>query len=352
MKISYKALVYLSLSKISVSSALVRGKYSTAANSKVNELEQQRKEDKELKRKLNPEYSCFGDHDFTLYFKGECTYDNLVERMQVKTEENARCINSGEEEVQLLVGKDSSINFIVVYLIMIDLNPRHFTHQCQLIIKFNTVGVTDPTDVDIARQRVKSICKTAMDNMATDPTKSVPWEQLSNKGENFDQEFYDGNTFFNEERQTDYDSLIPGEVSNKLSRDGERIDDIYETVLERVPLQWPYHIDNFENCDIRAAMCCWVQDRQANDNNGNCNTPYDDNCVDKDPADNTEICAVDMKRSSNSTKVDDGLMVFRGDDEGDTHCHGIAWGESDLYLCFSYSCLFAFQIPGTIPLNS
>lgn len=245
-------------------------------------------------RRLNPEYSCFGDHDFTLYFKGECNYDNLVDRMHIKTEENSRCINSGAEEIQLLV------------------------------------GVIDPSDVDIAKERVKTICKTAMDAMAIDPTKSVPWEQVTNKGHNFDEQYYDGKTFFNEERQTDYDSLIPGEVNNELKRDGERIDDLYETVLERVPFQWPYHIDNFENCEIRAAMCCWVQDRQANDNNGNCNTPYDENCIDKDPADNTEICAVDMSREPNATFADDGIMIFRGDDEGDTHCHGMAWGTNSM----------------------
>ena len=47
-------------------------------------------------------------------------------------------------------------------------------------------------------------------------------------------------------------------------------------------------VDNFANCPLRAAMCCFVSDRQANDNNGNCAEPYDDNCVNADPADNTE----------------------------------------------------------------
>ena len=47
-------------------------------------------------------------------------------------------------------------------------------------------------------------------------------------------------------------------------------------------------VDNFASCPLRAAMCCIVSDRQANDNNGNCAEPYDDNCVNADPADNTE----------------------------------------------------------------
>lgn len=47
-------------------------------------------------------------------------------------------------------------------------------------------------------------------------------------------------------------------------------------------------VDNFANCPLRAAMCCFASDRQANDNNGNCAKPYDTNCVNADPADNTE----------------------------------------------------------------
>lgn len=157
--------------------------------------------------------------------------------------------------------------------------------------------------------------------------------QITNKGSNFDKEYYDGNSFWNEEYQTNYDTLIPDEPSNVLRRDAERVDDLYETVAERVPFEWPNHIDNFENCEIRAAMCCWVSDRQAGDNNGNCETPYDQNCLDADPADNTELCAVDMSRSS---QIHDGVTIYAGgpiyekgdsrDTEGPTHCHGFAWG--------------------------
>ncbi len=160
--------------------------------------------------------------------------------------------------------------------------------------------------------------------------------QITNKGSNFDKEYYDGNTFWNEEYQTNYDTLIPDEPSNVLRRDAERVDDLYETVAERVAFEWPNHIDNFENCEIRAAMCCWVADRQANDGNGNCATPYDQNCIDADPADNTELCAVDMSRSSH---VNDGVSIYAGgpnrddgnavDTEGPTHCHGFAWGHDE-----------------------
>ena len=34
---------------------------------------------------------------------------------------------------------------------------------------------------------------------------------------------------------------------------------------------------------------CWPKDQQANDGNMNCTLPYDQDCVDKDPADKTNL---------------------------------------------------------------
>ena len=88
---------------------------------------------------------------------------------------------------------------------------------------------------------------------------------------------------------------------------------------------------------------CWPTDRQANDNNGNCATPYDENCVDADPADNTDLCAVDMDRSnSGSTKVPGGFATFDSDTEGPIHCHGFVWGIDDIEAdaCYKGNNLF------------
>ena len=76
-------------------------------------------------------------------------------------------------------------------------------------------------------------------------------------------------------------------------------------------------------------MCCWPKDRQAGDNNGNCARPYDENCVDKDVADNTDLCYVDLGRGNASTGFDStDTLVYPGDNnegEGNIHCHGLAW---------------------------
>lgn len=90
-------------------------------------------------------------------------------------------------------------------------------------------------------------------------------------------------------------------------------------------IKMPEQLSNFQDCDLRAVMCCWTQDRQAGDDNGNCDYPYDENCVDADPADNTDVCYVDMSRSPESNRVQSGQAIFPGNAEGDAHCHGFAW---------------------------
>jgi len=106
-------------------------------------------------------------------------------------------------------------------------------------------------------------------------------------------------------------------------------------------------------------MCCWPKDRQgtllwsyialftiqyayimctslsyiANDGNGNCDDPYDERCVDKDVADNTDLCYVDLQRGNQTTDFDtSGILVYSGDGdngEGAIHCHGLAWSNDD-----------------------
>ena len=71
----------------------------------------------------------------------------------------------------------------------------------------------------------------------------------------------------------------------------------------------------------------------ANDGNGNCDDPYDERCVDKDVADNTDLCYVDLQRGNQTTDFDtSGILVYSGDGdngEGAIHCHGLAWSNDD-----------------------
>ncbi len=150
---------------------------------------------------------------------------------------------------------------------------------------------------------------------------------ITGEGDIFDKEYYDGGTYYNEERESIDENGIT--IHRLASHPGERIKNIYKDLSQNRGITFPDNLINFESCELNAAMCCFVQDRQAGDNNGNCNTPYDENCVDANPADNVDICYVDMARAPTSSRTTDGFAIFDGEDEDDSHCHGFAWAEDD-----------------------
>lgn len=79
-------------------------------------------------------------------------------------------------------------------------------------------------------------------------------------------------------------------------------------------------------------------------NNGDCRQPYETACIDANPADNTDVCYVDMNRSRKSSHVKNGMAVFHdrfdqanSQTEGPTHCHGMAWRKSKDSPSYRYS---------------
>ena len=63
---------------------------------------------------------------------------------------------------------------------------------------------------------------------------------------------------------------------------------------------------------------------------GNCNTPYETDCIDKNPGDNTDLCAVDIDSNSEyAAHVAGGFSIFPDNKEGPIHCHGFAWSKRD-----------------------
>jgi len=176
-------------------------------------------------------------------------------------------------------------------------------------------------------QGALSLCASA------DIGDAVPFHEIAGMNGSFDSQFdknfYDGGTYWNEEIQT---NLETGDATNHLKADAAQVKRFFNGPAQYGTVEWPNQLSNFDldTCDIHAAMCCWAQDRQANDNNGNCNTPYDTNCIDKDPADNTDLCLVNLDKApqSNDIKSDNGILVHPGDNangEGAVHCHGLAW---------------------------
>ena len=131
---------------------------------------------------------------------------------------------------------------------------------------------------------------------------------------------------------------------DRLKKDAARVDDVFYYEAQRMVIASgdpddPSRpdFDNLDSCQNNAAFCCFAQDRQAGDNNGNCNTPYENNCIDKNPADNANICYIDHARSSDANHVSDGFTIYgdlkSGNEaiEGSIHCHGWTWGEDPLH---------------------
>mmetsp|Transcript_6144 Transcript_6144/g.8997 ORF Transcript_6144/g.8997 Transcript_6144/m.8997 type:complete len:572 (-) Transcript_6144:83-1798(-) len=232
---------------------------------------------------------CPGETDFTVTFDKHCDYNNL--RDQVYSTKTAAC-------------------------------PSTVTNDALMI---NLLAVPD---LDAAKAKVTDLCRTAYAN--TD--ENFAFADITKKGTQFDNEYYSGGTYFNYEIQTD-------DGENELKKDAARIGRVFQDEAQRKVVDLPYYLNSFDpdqdECDINAAYCCWVQDRQAGDNNGNCNTPYESQCIDRDPGDNTNFCYTDHSRSSPASHVDGGYSIFgdvkgnKENIEGSVHCHGFAWAQDD-----------------------
>jgi len=180
------------------------------------------------------------------------------------------------------------------------------------------------------------LCKAMYDNAV-----QVPFTNAADKGTdlNFEQMFYNGRGEWQEEVETLYEAKDENggkAVTSRLREDARKVGEFYRADGQYSRVSWPGEgtnaLPNFDSCPSNAAMCCWPKDRQANDGNGNCAMPYDTNCVNKDPADNTNLCFSDFEKGAKATGYDspEGFAVFPGDNndgEGAIHCHGFAWAD-------------------------
>lgn len=157
----------------------------------------------------------------------------------------------------------------------------------------------------------------------------------------FYKEYYDGGTTLNEN--------VNGERGTyNLAQETTPVLDFQRTKLNSGAVSWPDNaVTNFhttgQGCELNGVMCCFIQDRRADDD-GDCQTPYfgvgpTGGCVDKDPADNTDICYVDHTRSPTSSHVAGGFTIY--DDaidggEGKSHCHGFAWANDLTHYTHRY----------------
>jgi len=152
--------------------------------------------------------------------------------------------------------------------------------------------------------------------------------------ERLTKEFYDGNTDINQQVQQRRPNAY--NLNNDI---GNEIIKFHKNVAKKGIVEWPNeYVENFNSCEMNTVMCCWVTDRKVDNNgNGDCAGPYPkgsgpegSNCVDADPADNTDVCYADHERSPQANHVEGGFTIFDGEAEGPSHCHGFAWSDDPL----------------------
>lgn len=147
------------------------------------------------------------------------------------------------------------------------------------------------TEMEVYKE-IEHICNSGYEAYEYDFAKTISSQTQLVK------EFIDGGTVLNYESDAEGSSLL---------RDGASIGQV-DTKSSSHLFSWPKH-HALDQCDIGAAMCCWVDSRGATD-----------------LVDNSDICYVNMKDSKRSAHVADGYSIYGDGLEGNVNCHGFAWG--------------------------
>jgi len=164
------------------------------------------------------------------------------------------------------------------------------------------------------------VCNPAKADVAKTDFYSINPEQSNSPS--WYKSFFDGDTYLSEH--------VDDDAGLRVKREGYYISDFKTNAADKSLVGFPSDLANLESCTIESVMCCWVQDRQANDNNGGCaDNTYAENCKNENPGDNTNLCYVDLGLATHSHNMNGGLALFDkktpNGREGATHCHGFAW---------------------------
>ena len=146
-------------------------------------------------------------------------------------------------------------------------------------------------------KEIEYICKASYENDEYDFIKSLSSDatiarQIAN-------EMIDGGTVLNSASD-----------SNTVAKTGAGINAAKQYETSHL-FTWPQDHHALDQCDVGAAMCCWVDQRGASD-----------------LVDNTDVCYVNMKDSKKTAHVADGYSIYGDDHAGNVNCHGFVWDSS------------------------
>lgn len=175
---------------------------------------------------------------------------------------------------------------------------------------FNAAGVTsaqlttalgNPADLQAAL--------TAACAEAAEPT--IDWYNVIHKGRQFDKNFMDGETDWNEMFNED----SPIEDIALL------VDHVYDEVsgVDPAVLHFPGddYLTNFNNCAMNSATCCYVANRDGGD-----------------PEDISDICVIENWKNPRTTHIASGghfspYTVYMANDDDAAFCQGFAWDDAE-----------------------
>jgi len=147
-------------------------------------------------------------------------------------------------------------------------------------------------------KEIEHICKSSYESYEYDFSKTVSLGVDEAVKRQLVKEHIDGGAVLNYEQDSE---------GGNLGRDGFGIGFSDEYAASRL-MTWPTH-HALDECDIGAAMCCWVDSRGI-----------------AELVDNTDVCYVDMKASRRSAHVADGWSIYGDGSEGAVNCEAFAWG--------------------------
>lgn len=175
-----------------------------------------------LAQTVSAQTACFANDNFKInVVDGECSYDDLIEGLEIRIE-NKNCENDAQEELRLLLGASSNGEAK-------DIIEEYCAEQFSLQVE-NSKHLTD----------------------------------YLMKKTDFVQEYFHGGTTWNEEVQYTDETGID---RNVLANDASKVNSLYNGRGQNGMILMPEY-DGLGNCNNNAIYCCWPQDRQANDNNG------------------------------------------------------------------------------------
>ncbi|KAL7482182.1 hypothetical protein ACHAW6_007872 [Cyclotella cf. meneghiniana] len=241
--------------------------------------------------------SCLSNDTFELRLEGRCTYDELRHAVANKLAELATPCAHGDPDFEL------------VSLFHPDQNETE------------------------ARWTVEELCANAvMEKLGT--RESFDFDRFSGMDHEFNKAFFDGQSSWNDGgaklRGRTKEEADDGGASPEFHGSSKTVVSVKEKHAASRRMTWPDDYENFEQCHLNAAMCCWVD-----------HDPNQDARFHK----NTEVCYVDNTRAPSSNHVNAGVSLYGGINGYEAaFCHGFAWEDGSLDDAFKGNLLFLSEI--------